>query len=113
MNVIGSRPDGWWRDREGAIRRLVDELAKFAAEREVTVVLDGREFELEPPDGVEVLFASRRGRNAADDDIAELVRKDRAPSELKVVTSDAELSRRVGELGADVVGARSFRRLIG
>ncbi len=113
MNVIGSRPDGWWRDREGAMRRLVDELAEFAAERAVTVVFDGRPFELEAPDGVEVLFASRRGRDAADDDIAELVRAHAAPAELRVVTSDAELSRRVGELGAEVVGARSFRRLIG
>ena len=25
MNVIGSRPDGWWKDRAGAMRRLVDE----------------------------------------------------------------------------------------
>jgi predicted RNA-binding protein with PIN domain len=113
MNVIGSRPDGWWRDREGAMRRLVGELAGFAAEHEVTVVFDGRKLDLEPPNGVEVLFASRRGRNAADDDIAELVRQDAAPTELRVVTSDAELSRRVSELGAEVVGARSFRRSIG
>jgi len=26
-NVIGSRPDGWWRDRAGAVRRLRDALA--------------------------------------------------------------------------------------
>src|SRR6478735_7920132 len=30
MNVIGSRPDGWWRDREGAIRRLIDEVRAWA-----------------------------------------------------------------------------------
>ena len=29
-NVIGSRPDGWWRDREGAARRLIAELERFA-----------------------------------------------------------------------------------
>lgn len=115
MNVIGSRPDGWWRDRQAAMRRLVKELAGFAsaAGRPVTVVFDGRPFELEAPDGLEVVFASRRGRNAADDDIAELVRRDAAPADLKVVTSDADLSRRVGELGAQVMGAASFRRLIG
>jgi hypothetical protein len=112
MNVIGSRPDGWWRDRQGAMRRLVGELAGFARGRQVTVVFDGRPFDLEAPDGVEVLFASRRGRDAADDDIAELVRGDPAPAGLKIATSDAELSRRVGELGADVVGAAAFRRLI-
>jgi len=113
MNVIGSRPDGWWRDRQAAMRRLLDELAAFAQENELTVVFDGRPFDLEAPDAVEVLFASRRGRNAADDDIAELVRRDPAPSELRVVTSDADLSRRVGQLGAEVMGAASFRRLIG
>jgi hypothetical protein len=30
-NVVGSRPDGWWRDRAGAAVRLHDELAKLAA----------------------------------------------------------------------------------
>ena len=39
MNVIGSRPDGWWKDREGAMRRLVDEIREWATD-DVTVVLD-------------------------------------------------------------------------
>jgi len=29
-NVVGSRPDGWWRDRHGAAERLRDQLAKLA-----------------------------------------------------------------------------------
>ena len=29
-NVMGSRPDGWWRDRRGAQRRLVERLETFA-----------------------------------------------------------------------------------
>ena len=29
-NVVGSRPDGWWRDRAGAAVRLHDNLAKLA-----------------------------------------------------------------------------------
>ena len=33
MNVIGSRPDGWWRDREGAMRRLVSEIQGWASTR--------------------------------------------------------------------------------
>ena len=77
MNVIGSRPDGWWRDRRGAMRRLVEELGSLASTsgEPVTVVLDGAPFDL---DGgpVEVRFASRRGPNAADDDIAALVAAD-------------------------------------
>jgi predicted RNA-binding protein with PIN domain len=111
MNVIGSRPTGWWRDRPGAMRGLVSELGAFA-EREgddVTVVFDGKPFELEG-DGVRVLFASRRGPNAADDDIAALVERDETPGELSVVTSDGDLARRVRDAGAGVVGAGEFRR---
>ena len=50
MNVIGSRPDGWWRDRRAAMRRLVADL-RGALGEPVTVVLDGRPFDLEGPAG--------------------------------------------------------------
>ena len=42
MNVIGSSPTGWWRDRRGAMTRLVEELGRYAevAGEDVTVVLD-------------------------------------------------------------------------
>ena len=111
MNVIGSRPTGWWRDRSGAMRGLVAELGEFAAREghEVTVVFDGKPFELEG-DGVRVMFATRRGPNAADDDIAALAERDAAPGELSVVTSDGDLARRVRDAGAAVVGAGEFRR---
>src|ERR671937_707836 len=59
---------------------------------------------------VDVRFAPRRGRNAADDEIARLVRGDPDPASLCVITSDAALARRVRELGGDVVGAGTFRR---
>jgi len=111
MNVIGSRPNGWWRDRPGAMRDLVDELDEFAAREgdELTVVFDGRPFELEG-ERVGVQFASRRGPNAADDDIARLVEGEAEPATLSVVTSDSDLARRVRERGAAVVGAGEFRR---
>jgi uncharacterized protein YaiI (UPF0178 family) len=111
MNVIGSRPDGWWRDRRGAMRRLVGELERFAARSPdtVTVVFDGRPFELDA-ERVGVRFASRPGRDAADHDIAELVEKDPQPEGITVVTSDSELAARVRSAGADVSGAASFRR---
>jgi predicted RNA-binding protein with PIN domain len=112
MNVIGSRPDGWWRDRPGAMRKLAERLGDWAGEREVTVVFDGRPFELDV-DGVRVEFATRRGPNAADDDIVRLVKSDQDPSGLRVVTSDRDLARRVQELGAAVVGAGTFRELAG
>jgi predicted RNA-binding protein with PIN domain len=115
MNVIGSRPTGWWRDRPGAMRALVEELDGFA-ERSgdpVTVVLDGKPFDLEGGAEVTVQFASRRGPNAADDDIAAIVESHPDPADLSVVTSDGDLARRVRDAGATVLGAGEFRRRLG
>ena len=109
MNVIGSRPDGWWRDRPGAMRALAEELARWSEGRELTVVFDGRPFELEA-DPVNVIFASRRGPNAADDEIARRAAADPSAASLHVATSDAELARRVRKAGAEVEGAGAFRR---
>lgn len=113
MNVVGSRPDGWWRDRRGAMTSLV-ECLEALAENEgeaVAVIFDGRSFEPARRGRlVEVRFASRRGRDAADDDIAALVERAERPGEIRVVTSDADLSRRVRSLGATVEGAGEFRR---
>jgi predicted RNA-binding protein with PIN domain len=112
MNVIGSRPTGWWRDRPGAMRSLVEELDAFAegSGDPVTVVLDGKPFDLEGGPRVTVKFASRRGPNAADDDIAALAASDANPADLSVVTSDGDLARRVRDAGATVLGAGEFRR---
>jgi predicted RNA-binding protein with PIN domain len=107
MNLIGTRPDGWWRDRPRAMRELVEELRALG--EPVTVVFDGRPFAIPGEGDVEVVFASRRGRDAADDDIAALVASAPDPGELRVVTSDARLAERVAEHGAEVVGAGTFR----
>ena len=114
--MIGSRPDGWWRDRAGATRRLVERLGAWAdaAARDVLVVFDGRPPGDLPESGrVEVRFATRGGRDAADDVIAELVAGDPAPATLEVVTSDAGLAGRVRAHGATVRGARRFRDELG
>jgi predicted RNA-binding protein with PIN domain len=112
MNVIGSRPTGWWRDRPGAMRSLTEELGALAAATgdELTVIFDGRPFELDAPEGVSVEFATRRGPNAADDDITALAEADPDPGGLTVVTSDRTLAERVRQAGAEVVGAGDFRR---
>jgi predicted RNA-binding protein with PIN domain len=114
MNVIGSRPDRWWNDPDRAVRRFIDELDRYQEGRndELTVVFDRR-----PPDvspgrhgSITVAFASRRGRNAADHEIVEMVGHDPNPDSITVVTSDARLAERVRELGAKVVSSGAFRK---
>ena len=106
-NVIGSRPDGWWRDRQGATRRLIaalQVLARRSGDR-ISVVLDGRPLAGVPEgvhDGVLVAYATRAGRDAADDRIVAEVGRDRDPASLVVVTSDRALAERVRALGTQV-----------
>jgi predicted RNA-binding protein with PIN domain len=114
MNVIGSRPDKWWNDPDAAMLRFLDELVDFAErnEDEVTVVYDRLPKGLDegPHQGVEVVEATRRGRNAADHRIGELVRGDSDAGSLLVVTSDRKLADDVRAVGATVVGSGSFLR---
>lgn len=118
MNVIGSRPDGWWHDRDRAARRLVGNLQRWRRECEqpVLVVLDGHPNDVLPAgthDGVHVLYASSSAPDAADDRIAELVAGHWDPASLTVVTSDTDLAGRVRAHGAAVEGAGTFLRRIG
>ena len=112
-NVIGSRPDGWWRDRTGATRRLIAALQRLAAANDdrIAVVLDGRPLADLPEgvhNGVLVAYATRGGRDAADDRIAAEVARDRDPASLVVITSDRALSDRVRDAGARVESAGSL-----
>jgi len=116
MNLIGSRPDRWWNDPDRAVRRLIEELDRYAAAagENVTVVFDRR-----PPDeapgmhgAVRVAFASWRGRNAADHEIVQMLAEDEDPGSIRVVTSDRRLGERVRELGAGVTSVSSFRRRV-
>jgi len=115
MNVIGSRPTGWWRDRRGAMAELTEELARHAAETgdEVAVVLDSRPFTLpDGVDGIDVRFASARGPDAADDVIVDMVAADPEPATLEIATSDKRLADRVRMLGAQTLSAGALRRAL-
>lgn len=113
MNVIGSRPTGWWRDRDAAVRKLVERLDALAtaAGCEVTLVVDGRRLD-DLPEGlhgrVRLLYAARPGRNAADDRIIELLKTHRDPSSIDVVTSDRDLQVRARACGAQVRSSRTL-----
>src|SRR5689334_12441362 len=111
MNVIGTRPDRWWKDRDAAMLRLVDQLERWAAaEGEDVVVVFER-----PPSPpirstvIEVTHAPRPKANAADDEIVRRLRAESEPHGIVVVTSDRWLSDRASAEGASVVGSETFR----
>jgi predicted RNA-binding protein with PIN domain len=114
MNVIGTRPDGWWRDRHAAMVHLVDLLERWSAAdgADVTVVFE------QPPrppirsSVVEVAHAAEPKPNSADDEIVRRVRAAPDPSSVRVVTSDGVLSQQVSAAGASVYPAAAFRAQI-
>lgn len=120
-NTVGSVPDGWWRDRQGATERVRDALAALArtglpgradvpewarrAPLDIVLVVEGAARGVAPVPGVRVEAAAGSG----DDLIAQLV-TGRDPQRLcLVVTADRELRRRVTAHGAAVTGPRSVR----
>ena len=112
-NVMGQRV-GWHRDKAGARRRLLSELARLARAAGVTVevVFDGSPEEHFPDGayfmGVRVFYAERG--SDADERIKRLVEASRERRTLKVVTSDRTLAAYVRQCGAQVVRSGDFRR---
>ena len=114
MNVIGSRPDGWWRNRRLAMTTLVERLEHWASTQgeDVTVVF---EQPLSPPvesSLITIAHAPRAAANSADDEIVALLQAAESPQDIRVATSDRALSGRVSALGADVYPAQRLRDLI-
>lgn len=109
MNVIGSRPDGWWRDRPAAVRALVAKLRVYAAVDgvDVAVFVDGAIGDGTRSAGgrVEVYYAENAGRDAADDRMIEFVDSQDDRSVLHAVTSDRALTGRLRARGVQVYGA--------
>jgi predicted RNA-binding protein with PIN domain len=114
MNVIGTRPDKWWKDRDAAMLKLVDQLERWAAAEaeDVTVV-----FERQPSPPIRstvivVAHAPKPKANAGDDEIVRRLKADDEPHAVRVVTSDRGLSERAYAVGATVEGSDSFRNRI-
>jgi predicted RNA-binding protein with PIN domain len=114
MNVIGTRPDGWWRDRHAAMVRLVDGLERWAASSgaDVTVVFEQPPLPPIRSTVIRVTHAPRPRRDSADDEIVRLLLAEEQPAEVRVVTSDHWLTDRVHAAGASVEPAAPFRLLI-
>lgn len=114
MNVIGSRPDGWWRDRHGAMVALVGDVDRWAlaGQESVTVVFERPP---EPPitsTVIDVRHAPVPRPNSADDEIVRLLAAAADPSDVCVVTSDSALAQRVRSVGATAHPAAAFRDLV-
>ena len=100
-NVVGSRPDGWWRDRHAATVRLRDSLGPLAEAYHVVLVVEGRARGVPPTAEVDVVAAPGSG----DDEIVRVAREWTANGRrVVVVTADRELRRRVAAAGAEVAG---------
>jgi hypothetical protein len=121
-NVMGSRPDGWWRDRPAAATRLLNELeplngakvslpAEPATVRisEVYGVVEGAAKRVEGPEAVSVLRADRDADSKIVNEARRLTTSGKTPL---VVSADRELRRRLPE-HALVAGPGWLNRLLG
>jgi uncharacterized protein YaiI (UPF0178 family) len=111
MNVIGSRPDGWWRDRERAIARLVGQVDRWArdGDERVTVMLEHEPRQGVAAERVEIAWAPDGGADAADREILRRLPDWLAEDEVVVVTSDRDLAAKARAAGAEVTPSRPFR----
>jgi predicted RNA-binding protein with PIN domain len=112
-NVMAQRV-GWHRDKGHARRRLLDDLARFAVSKRISLAVvfdgapdpsfgDGSRFK-----GITVYYA-RRGSDA-DERIKELVEASRERRTMIVITSDRQLADYVRRCGAQVVRSGVFRK---
>ncbi len=104
-NVVGSRPDGWWRDRPGAAARLHARIASADLGYDLVVlVLEGRARRGRPVGEVGILLTVHAPADG-DDEIVDQVRaRGAAGDDVVVVTADRGLRDRVHKAGAGLRG---------
>lgn len=100
-NVVGSRPDGWWKDRSGAARRLHDALATADISYDVVVLVLEGAAKGGVPAGRDGHLSTVHARGSGDDAIVSETRSAvERGSRVAVVTADRALQARVQHLGA-------------
>ncbi|MGW4229223.1 NTP pyrophosphohydrolase [Streptomyces sp. NBC_01102] len=118
-NVVGSVPDGWWRDRRGAAERLRDSLVPYAADGlpghpgpvEVVLVVEGAARDVASVPGVRVESAPGSGDDLIAGLVAGWAAGPDADRDCVVVTADRGLRQRVEAYGARCAGPRTVRPL--
>jgi predicted RNA-binding protein with PIN domain len=104
-NVVGSRPDGWWRDRAGAAERLHREIATAdLGYDDIVLVLEGQARQGRPV-GVDCMVRTVHAEGSGDDAIVDQVRsRSEQGNEVVVVTADRALRERIAAVGGSSVG---------
>jgi 8-oxo-dGTP pyrophosphatase MutT (NUDIX family) len=128
-NVVGSRPDGWWRDRAGAARRLVHSCRSLATAGiaaadvpedsgaadlahwwpYITVVVEGA---ARPAADLDSALVSVVPSGGSGDDTIVAEAKAASGARVLVVTADRALRARCEQIGAAVVGPRWLLGLV-
>ena len=97
-NVVGSKPDGWWKDRAGAARRLHERLLTAdLTHDEVVLVLEGAA-KGGVPAGRDGHLRTVHAKGSGDDEI--VAQADRPDDTVVVITADRMLQARVAAVGA-------------
>ncbi|NNG20312.1 hypothetical protein HJ590_12165 [Naumannella sp. ID2617S] len=112
-NVIGSVPDGWWRDRPGAARRLHAALLAAPGEyARVVLVLEGRA-RSGVPEGTTGKVITVHAPGSGDDELVEQCAQWTEVGEVTLVTADRGLIARVERFGVRITGPRAVRDGVG
>ncbi len=103
-NVVGSRPDGWWKDRAGAARRLHEQLlVADLPYDDVVLVLEGQA-KAGVKAGRDGHLRTVHAKGAGDETIVEQARAAAQQGRTVVVTADRMLQARIGGVGAEALG---------